>query len=1151
MKFCGRCGRKLGNRCPQCGFENPPGFAFCGQCATSLTAGQEGKRGKGKGSSESRQVKTSPDKSEVRSPKSEQIPAERRQLTVMFCDLVGSTALSEQIDPEELREVVRAYQEACAAVIRRSDGYIAQYLGDGLLVYFGYPLAHEDDAQRAVRAGLGIVTEIQQLDTQLQQTVEVIRELPLQVRIGIHTGLVVIGEMGRGGKREDMALGDTPNIASRLQGIAQPNTVVISPATYRLTQGFFACRALGPYTLKGISSPLEVYQVLSESGAQSRFEVAVTTGLTPLVGREQEVRFLLERWEQAQEGMGQVVLLNGEAGIGKSRLVQVLKDRVASEAHARVEYRCSPYYQNSALYPVIDHLQRLLQSGREASPEEKLHKLEEVLEQAGLALPEVMPLFASLLSLQPDSSTGHAPRFPLPVLTPQRQRQKTLEALLAWLLKEAERWPVLLIGEDLHWADPSTLEFLSLLLDQSSTARILIVLAFRPHFSPPWATRSHITQLPLGRLGRKQVEVMVERVTGGKALPAEVLQQVVAKTDGVPLFVEELTKMVLESVGATGRSPLQPLAIPATLHDSLMARLDRLATAQEVAQLGATLGRDFSYELLQAVSPFEETELQKSLATLVQAELLYQRGLPPRATYFFKHALIQDAAYQSLLKSTRQQYHKQIAQVLEERFPETRETRPELLAYHYTEAGFREQAIPYWQRAGERAIGYSANMEAIGHLSKELELLRALPDTPERIQQELRLQIALGAPLVATKGYAAPEVERVYARARELCQQLGETPQLSPVLLGLWVFYLTQAELQTAHELGEQLLSVAQRQQDPARLLWAHMALGATFYSRGELGPARAHLEQGIVLYDPQKRRPHTFRAVQDPQVACLSYASHVLWYCGYPDQALKRSHEALALAQELSHPYSLAIALSFAAMLHQFRRERQATQERAEATIAVCTDQEFPYWLTWGTILKGWVLAEQGKGEEEIAQIRQGMAANQATGAKLWRPCFLTLLAEAYGEVGQAAEGLTLLAEALTEGHKTGERIYEAELYRLKGELSPKSRQVADKSKTSQDKSGVRSPESRQVKTSQDKSEVQSLESEAEEYFRRAIDVARSQSAKSLELRATMSLSRLWQQRGKQEEARQMLAEIYGWFTEGFDTPDLKEARALLEEMS
>jgi TOMM system kinase/cyclase fusion protein len=1044
--------------------------------------------------------------------------AERRQLTVLFCDLVDSTVLASQLDPEEWREVVRAYQETCAKVIARYEGHIAQYLGDGLLVYFGYPQAHEDDAQRAVRAGLGMVEAIGQLNTRLGRE----RDVQLAMRLGIHTGLVVVGDVGGGTRQEQLALGETPNLAARLQGMAAPNTVVISAATLPLLGGFFACQSLGPHLLKGFPQPIEVYQVLYESMARSRLEAAGSTSLTPLVGREQEVGLLRERWAQVMDGRGQVVLLSGEAGIGKSRLVQVLTEQVASEPQAWLTpCQCSPYHQNSALYPMIELLERVgLRFDRDEAPQQKLRKLEGFVVQYGLPLAETVPLFAALLSI----SLG-ADYAPLTV-SPEQQKQKTLQAFLTIFLRIAAQQPVLFVMEDLHWVDPTTLEFLSLLVDQGPTARILALWTFRPDFRPPWTGRSHVTQVMLPRLPRRQAVEMAARVAHRKTLPAEVMEQVVAKTDGVPLFIEELTKMVLESGLLQERTeryelsgPLPPLAIPVTLHDSLMARLDRLAAVKGLAQLGATLGREFSYELLQAVSPWDEGTLHRGLQQLVAAEFLYQQGLPPQATYAFKHALIQEAAYQSLLKRTRQQYHQRIAQVLETQFPETTETQPELVAHHFTEASLTEQAVHYWHHAGQRASERSAHVEAIAHLRQGLALLETLPETPQRLQREVDMHIALGASLIATKGFAAPEVGETYTFARQLCEHLDHPHQLFPILRGLCSYYLTRAEYQAARALGEQLLTLAQQVQDAAMLMAAHRWMGQTWLWLGAPAAALTHFAQGMALYDPQQHHASAFISRQVANVVCHSHAALALWSLGYPDQGLRQIGEAVTLAQQSAHPFSLGFALSGAAVFHQYRREVRAVQERAEATIVLATEQGFQVWMAFGSMLYGWALAQQGQAQEGIEQITQGLLALRATGTEGGRPYFLALLADAHGIRGEPEAGLTALAEALALVDTTGERWYESELYRLKGVLL--------------------------LQQSSDH------QAEAETCFAQAMTIAQSQQAKSWELRATTSLAKLWLQQGKRDEARELLAPIYSWFTEGFDTADLQEAKALLDEWS
>jgi predicted ATPase len=720
---------------------------------------------------------------------------------------------------------------------------------------------------------------------------------------------------------------------------------------------------------------------------------------------------------------------------------------------------------------------------------------------------------------------------------------------VAWLVEEAARQPVQVTWEDVHWADPSTLEVLGLVIEQAPTVRMLNLLTYRPEFQPPWPLRSHITPLTLNRLERLQVEALVTHLAGGKVLPAEVMQHVVSKTDGVPLFVEELTKTVLESNilrPVDGHyellGPLSTLTIPSTLQDSLMARLDRHPVSKEVAQLGAVLGREFAYATLKALTPLDEATLQERLAQLVEAELLYQRGRPPRAHYVFKHALIQDVAYASLLKSSRQHYHQQIAHLFERQFPDLVETQPELVAHHYTEAELIEQALPYWQQAGRRAAQRTANVEAVSHLRRGLALLETLPETPERNQHELAIQATLGPVLTQTQGWAAPETGATYMRAAALCQQLGETAQRFPVLFGVWAFQLVRADYQTARKLGEQLLHLAEKEHDPALLVEAHVTLGVTLLFLGEVAAARRHCEQSVAHYDAQQHRSLAIEYGHDPAVSALANEAQALWLLGYPEQALRQSQASVTLAHRLAHPFSLTFALTVVTVVHQYRREWDQTQEQAEAAIALATEQGFPHWIAQCTIYRGWALAEHGHAAG-IDQMRWGIAAMRDIGSEVVQSHFLCMLAEAYLKDGQVEEGLATVAEALAFVDRTEERFYEAELWRMKGMLTL------------------------QLKVESGEWKVE----EAEACFLRAIEIAKRQQAKSLELRATMSLARLWQQqaleqRAKSEEVRagnaehetrakladahKLLSDVYNWFTEGFDTKDLQEAKTLLNEL-
>ncbi len=1126
VKFCEECGAKMEILCPSCGAFIPIGKKFCGECGQELTI-----------PSESPPKELSFDEKLARIQRylpegltekilsqRKRIEGERKQVTVMFCDMVGFTALSERIGPEEAYAIMDQVYEILIHKVHDYEGTVNEMTGDGIMALFGAPIAREDAPQRAIRSAYSIHREMTRFSEKMKQENESMP--PIKMRIGIHTGPVVVGTLGNDLRVEFKAVGDTVNLASRMEGLADPGATYVSEETFRLTEGFFRFEALGKKEMKGKEEPVPVYRVIAPSTRRTRFDVSAERGLTPLVGRQLERELLLDGFARAKAGRGQAFSIIAEAGVGKSRLLYEFRKSVINENVTFLEGKCLSYSRGVAYQPVVDILKSNFDIRERDGDSEIREKVTKGLKLLGTDELSTLPYLLEVLSVK-DSGIEKMP------MSLEARKDRIIEALKRIVLKGAEIRLLIMAIEDLHWIDKSSEEFFRDLLDSISGARVLLIFTYRPGFVHTWGGRSYHSQVNLNRLSNRESLAMVAHLFGTEDIDRELEELIIEKTEGVPFFIEEFVKSLkdLRMIGKKNNKyylvrEIQGMAIPSTIQDVVMARVDSLPEgAKELLKTGSVIEREFGYKLIKEVTGLPEPQLLSHLSILKDSELLYERGIYPQSSYIFKHALIQDTAYQSLLKGTRQKYHKKIAWVLEQRFPETAEMQPELLGRHFTEAGLVKQAIPYWQKAGKVAIRRSANVEAIGHLTRGLELLRTLPDTPERMEQKLELLIAMGGPLIATKGCAAQEVEQVYARALELCQQMGETPQLFPALRGLWNYFLQRGKLQRAHELGKQLLSLAWREQIPSLLLGAHRALGTTLYFQGNFAQALEHLEQGTALYAPQQHHSLAFLYGEDPGLVCQLYAAWTLWHLGYPDQALKKVKKALNLAQELSHPHSLAFALNWTASVHQLRREGKAAKERSEAAITISTEQGFSERLIMGTICRGWALAERGQLEEGIAQMRQGIADWQAIRGELALPMHLSMLAEACGKARQVKQGLNSVAEALAEVNETGERSFEGELYRLKGELLRK--ELPDKRKRAE------------------------IETEVEACFLRALEITRHQRAKSFELRATVSLSRLWQQQGKVEKARGILGEICGWFTEGFDTADLKEAKTILEGLA
>jgi predicted ATPase/class 3 adenylate cyclase len=1033
---------------------------------------------------------------------------ERRPMTVMSCQFVGLAAQSSRIDPEDLRAVTAACHRHCLLIVEQHRGQVAHHLGDHFLCYFGYPVAGEHDAENAVRAGLALVGSAASLAA--------ICGTNLGMRIGVASGVVVVGEvLVASSSLGHIAIGETPNLAERLRDVAETDGVTIDDATRRLVGTFFDCRDLGRLALLGFPLPVHGWQVLGMGGVQSRFD-ALRPMRLPVIGRDEEIDLLLRRWQQAKLNHGSVVLISGEPGIGKSRIAQALQDRLEPEAHTHLCFFCSPHHQHSALYPTINQLSLAAGLRREDTAEQRLAKLEALLAPVTNTLDEVLPLLADLLSIP----TGERPA--LPGLTPKKRRERTLQALLEQTETLAAQRPVLIVFEDLHWSDPTTLELLDLYIGTIATRRILMVLTYRPDFAPPWIGQSHVSLLSLNRLARAQCVVMVSKVAGGKALPRDIAEQIINRTDGIPLFVEELTKNVIESgiVIPAGdyfitQAPATTLPIPMSLHASLLARLDRLRSAREVAQIGAVIGREFSYQFLSAIARLSEADLTDGLDGLISSGLAYRRGVPPDAEYVFKHALIQEAAYDSLTREKRRILHGNAVRALEEELIELGESRPEVLARHCTEARLTAKAIANWLRAGERAIARSALVEAIAQLQEALKLIPSLPDDTERDRQEMMLQLALGGVLIAVSGYGAEIAGRAYARAHYLCTKIGHTQGAIRALWGQFVNFHVRAEVDRSHMAANELLNIAERENDDTGRLIGHRAIGDGLIHVGEFAAARAHLEQAVAVSNHMDHRSLALLLAESPRIASLQFLALASGILGFLESAHARNEQAVEEARGLSHVTSLAFALSTACRIYCIIGDSHVVLRCSEELLVLAREQSLAFFLATGSAYRGWALLEEGDWAAALEHLQYGIARFKETGAAFTLPLFLGWLAKAYSKMNQDEKAFAQLSSALAHSEATGVQYYDAELFRIKGDLL-----LANHTSNQDD---------------------------AETQFRNAISLAKSQDAKLFQLRASIALARLWVCHGRRDQARDLLMPVYGWFTEGLDTPDLQDARDLV----
>ena len=1050
-------------------------------------------------------------RSEQPSPATE---GERRQLTVMFCDLVGSTALTQALDPELLRELMRAYQQACRAVIEKYDGHVAQYLGDGLMVYFGWPKAHEDDADRAVRASLEIVEAVKVVSA----------PSPLQVRVGIATGAVVVGETGGGDASiPKVAVGETPNLAARLQGLAGADQIVIGSSTRRLLGEAFELVDLGAHALKGINEPANAYRVAATKSVEGRFEATRAISLTPFVGREEEVALLKRRWEQARDGEGQVVLLSGEAGIGKSRIFHELRSHIGTDANLRLRYQCSPYHRNSAFHPIIEHLERSAEFTREDSISDRLNKLEQFLKRSGYSNELAVALLASLLSVPADG------RYAPLTFSPQRQKDETIKVLLAFIQALSAQQPLLILFEDLHWIDPSSLEALDLLIQRLAGQKVLLLVTYRPEFESRWSAQSHVTLFSLNRLGKKQISAMVSKVTGNKSLPAPVVDHILAKTDGVPLFVEELTRAILESdlVRETETHyeltrPLASLSIPSTLQDSLMARLDRLPTAKEVAQIGACIGRDFGHDLVAAASSFDGPQLVHAIEELIKSGLISRTGSAPYTAYIFKHALVQDVAYQSMLKTSRAKVHALLAKAILDRQPGIQETTPEVIAHHYTQAGLVEKALPFWLSAGQKALARTALPEAVGHLSKALELVHTLPPSTGRDRSELDIRINLAIAQMAFGGWTYAEIPKTLTPAGDLANRLADTRNEMISLFYIWLYHFCVPNVAEALDSANKLHTLGDTSSDRSVVLVAEMVLSATSCAAGDWEIAKCHGDKVLALYDFDRDSPLTFLLNHDVRGFVLGWGTNYYSALGFPQKAREASLTYIESAPRIGHSFNLLWALTGGTegLIHTGNAKRALQCNREARSLARENAMAFAEQGPCN-YMGGLALIADGQFAEGYEMVTRAVAFWNSAGGTVKDPMANNLRAYALGMLGRTDEGIALAQETLRYTHKTNHRTWEPVTYRVLGDLLVNAHREGDGR----------------------------LE-EAESAYNEALRISRAKSAKGFELIAATGLAQLWKVQGKAKEAYNLLAPIYNWFTEGFDTKDLKEAKALLEEL-